>query len=448
MPTVALLGTLDTKGDEYAFLKRRIEKAGCDVVLIDAGVRGEPLISPDVTRSAVAAAAGVDLEAMVAAGPLGAVIAAMARGAGEILARMAAQGQVHAVAGMGGSGGTSLVAGAMQALPVGFPKMIVSTMASGDTRAFVGGTDIAMVNSVVDISGLNHVLRRILDNAAAALAGMARANATAQPSRPGGPVIGATMFGVTTPGVTAARRWLEAHGYEVLVFHANGAGGRSMESLMRSGVITGALDVTTTELADELVGGTLSAGPDRLETAGSLGLPQVVSLGALDMANFGPIDTVPERFRRRNLYVHNPAVTLMRTNAEECARLGEVLAEKVNRAKGPTAVFVPLRGISGISVEGGAFHDPVADRALIGSLRATIDPSIEMVEMDTDINDPEFAKAMAECVNRLYHDWQGSGIHQGRGPIEQAIGGNGERRQAGSGLRGLSASDRHAIPSV
>jgi len=425
VPTVALLGTLDTKGEEYAFLKGRVEAAGCDVILIDAGI-GEPLIPPDVSRHEVAAAGGTNVPALLELGSRGNVVAAMARGAGKILTGLVAEARVHGVIGMGGSGGTSLVSGAVQSLPLGIPKVAVSTLAAGDTRAFVGGSDLVMMPAVVDISGVNRISRRILDNAAAAIAGMAIAYAADEAPAADKPVIGATMFGVTSPGVTIARRWLEDHGYEVLVFHATGAGGMAMESLMRAGLITGALDVTTTELVDELVGGTQSAGPRRLETAGALGLPQVVSLGALDMATFGPIDTVPERFRLRNLYVHSPEVTLMRTTPEECARLGEILAGKLNRGTGPRAVFIPGRGISRIAAEGGAFHDPEADRALIGRLKADLDPSIEVVEMDTDINDPKFAIAMAECVDRLYRQWRPTGTHQGRGRVESSLRGTGQ----------------------
>jgi uncharacterized protein (UPF0261 family) len=405
--TIALLGTLDTKGEEYAFLREAVEAAGCDTVLLDGGVIGEPAAAPDVTREEIAAAAGVDLPALIEAGPRSSVVSAMARGAGTILAGMLAEGRIHGVLGMGGSGGTSLVAGAVRDLPIGLPKLIVSTMASGDARPFVGGSDVTMMHSVVDIAGLNGVLRRILRNAAAAAAGMARTYQDRDLSPSGRPVIGATMFGVTTAAVTTARRRLEELGYEVLVFHATGAGGMSMEALMREGYITGALDVTTTELADELIGGVLSAGPERLETAGSLGLPQVVSLGSLDIANWGPIDTVPDRFRDRNLYEHNPAITLMRTSPEECGRLGEMMAAKLNRAEGPLTVFIPLRGTSAIAVAGGPFHDPEADEALIGKLKANLDPAIEVVEMDTHINDPVFATAMADTLDRHYRAWDG-----------------------------------------
>ncbi len=402
---MVLVGTLDTKGVEYGYLRERIRRAGCEVVLVDAGVIGEPAITPDVDRTEVAAAAGRDLAELAAAGDRGAAVRVMADGAAEILRKMWVSGALHGALGMGGSGGSSLAGKALQALPVGVPKMLVSTMASSDVRAYVGGSDVTLMYSVVDIAGLNRILERILDNAAAAIAGMAIGYASAGVVESEKPVIGATMFGVTTDAVTTARGWLEDHGYEVLVFHATGAGGMSMEALMRSGHITGALDVTTTELADEVVGGILSAGPERLETAGALGLPQVVSLGSLDIANFGPIDAVPQRYRHRNLYEHNTAITLMRTTPEECSRIGEIMAAKLNAATGPLTVFIPLRGTSSIATEGGIFWDPAADEALIGKLKANLDRTVDVVEMDTHINDPVFATAMAERLDVHYRDW-------------------------------------------
>jgi uncharacterized protein (UPF0261 family) len=276
---------------------------------------------------------------------------------------------------------------------------MVSTLASGDTRPYVGAVDVTMMYSVVDIAGINRISERILTNAAAAIAGMAQAYAAFQPAPATKPLIGATMFGVTTPCVTEARKYLEDRGYEVLVFHATGTGGRSMETLVKGGFIAGVLDSTTTELADELVGGVLSAGPDRLEAAGNLGIPQVVSLGALDMVNFGPIDTVPEKFRQRRLYQHNPTVTLMRTTPEECAELGPIIARKLNAAKGPVALFIPLRGVSMIATQGGAFYDPDADRALIDNLKAGLQSNVEVHELDMDINDPRFAQAMASRLD-------------------------------------------------
>jgi uncharacterized protein (UPF0261 family) len=287
----------------------------------------------------------------------------------------------------------------MRVLPVGVPKLIVSTLASGDTRPYVGAADVTMTYSVVDISGLNRISERILSNAAGAIAGMAKMG-VAQ-SDGGRPLIGATMFGVTTPAVTRARERLEELGYEVLVFHATGTGGQSMEALVRGGFLAGVLDLTTTELADDLVGGVLSAGADRLEAAGELGLPQVVSVGALDMVNFGPRESVPEQFEGRNLYVHNATVTLMRTTPEECAELGRRIARKLSAATGPTALFVPLKGVSMIATEGGPFYDRDADEALFAALREGLGENVELHELDLDVNDPAFADAMADRLHEL-----------------------------------------------
>ena len=400
MATVVLVGTLDTKGLEYDFLRERLRAHGIETVLVDAGVLGDPRVKPDVGREEVARAAGADVDALAAADDRGAAVETMARGAAAIVTALHAEGRLDGVLALGGSGGTAVATEAMRALPVGVPKLMVSTMASGDTRPYVGASDVTMTYSVVDISGINAVSARILANAAAAMAGMAAAEPPAAAG--GGPLVGATMFGVTTPCVTAARERLEELGYEVLVFHATGTGGQSMEALMRSGFITASLDVTTTELADDLVGGVLSAGPDRLEAAGELGLPQVVSVGALDMVNFGPMDTVPAEFRSRNLYKHNPTVTLMRTTPAECAELGRRIARKLNAARGPVTLFLPLRGVSLIDTEGQVFWDPEADRALFDALRETLDPSVDVRELDTDVNDPAFAWAMADTLHEHY----------------------------------------------
>ena len=397
MATVVLLGTLDTKGREYDYLRDRLRAEGVDVVLVDAGVF-EPLARADVPREEVAAAAGADVAALADAGDRGAAVDTMGRGAAEIVSRLHEQGRLDGILAVGGSGNSSIAAQAMRVLPVGVPKLIVSTLASGDTRPYVGATDVSMTYSVVDISGLNRISERILANAAGAIAGMAKVHVE---ERPGKPLVGATMFGVTTPCVTRARERLEELGYEVLVFHATGTGGQSMEALARGGFLAGVLDITTTELADDLVGGVLSAGPDRLQAAGELGLPQVVSLGALDMVNFGPRETVPEQFEGRNLYVHNPTVTLMRTTPEECAELGRRIARKLSAAKGPTALFVPLRGVSMIATEGGPFHDPAADEALFGALRENLGESVELHELDLDVNDPAFAEAMADRLHGM-----------------------------------------------
>jgi len=404
MATVVLLGTLDTKGEEYEFLRRRVREEGVDVLLVDTGSLGRPLAEPDISRGEVAEAAGADAEELAESGDRGAAVEAMARGAAEVVKRLYAEGRLDAVLALGGSGGTAIATHAMRELPVGVPKLVVSTMASGDTRPYVGAVDVTLMYSVVDIAGLNPISERILGNAAAAAAGMAKAQGPQAEAEK--PLVGATMFGVTTPAVTEARKRLEELGYEVLVFHATGTGGQSMEALMRSGFITASFDLTTTELADELVGGVLSAGPERLEAAGELGIPQVVSLGALDMVNFGPFESVPAEFRDRLLYRHNPTVTLMRTTPEECAELGRTVARKLNAASGPVTVFVPLRGVSAIAVEGQPFHDPEADDALIGALRETLDPSVDLRELDLDVNDPAFAEAMADRLHELVQSRQ------------------------------------------
>jgi uncharacterized protein (UPF0261 family) len=397
MATVVLLGTLDTKGTEYGYLRDRLREQGVDVLLVDAGVF-EPLIEADVPREEVAAAAGADVAALAGAGDRGAAVDAMGRGSAEVVRRLHEEGRLDGILTVGGSGNSSIAAQAMRALPVGVPKLLVSTLASGDTRPYVGASDVTMTYSVVDISGLNRISERILTNAAGAIAGMAKVSV---PDGGGRALVGATMFGVTTPAVTRARERLEELGYEVLVFHATGTGGLSMEALAQGGYLAGVLDLTTTELADDLVGGVLSAGPDRLEAVGELGLPQVVSVGALDMVNFGPRETVPPQFEERNLYVHNPTVTLMRTTPEECAELGRRIARKLSAATGPTALFVPLRGVSMIATEGGPFHDPAADEALFAALREGLGPNVEVHELDLDVNDPAFADAMANRLHEL-----------------------------------------------
>ncbi len=398
MPIVALLGTFDTKGREYAFLRDRVQEHGVETLLIDAGINEPVGVEPDVPRSEVAAAGGAKVAQLADAGDRGAAVDAMARGAGVLVASLYREGRLDAIVGLGGSGGSAIATTAMRALPVGVPKLMVSTLASGDTRPYVGAVDVTMMHSVVDISGVNSISAQIMTNAAAAIAGMARAT---PPRIEHGTLVAATMFGVTTPCVTRARERLEALGYEVLVFHATGTGGRAMEALVAGGFFAGVLDVTTTELADELVGGVLSAGPDRLEAAGRHGIAQVVSLGALDMVNFGPRETVPPQFEHRNLYVHNPTVTLMRTTAEECAELGRTIGKKLTAATGPVAVFVPLRGVSMIDVDGQPFRDAEADAALFGGLRDSLDPRIEVHELDLDVNDDRFSDAMADRLHEL-----------------------------------------------
>ena len=398
MPAVVLIGTLDTKGAEYAFVQRVIEGCGCTTLVVDVGIAPAPDYKADIGSDKVAAAGGADVQSLRTGNDRGRAMEVMARGAAETVRELYRAGRLDAVLALGGSGGTSVATAAMRALPVGVPKLMVSTVAAGDVASYVGTSDIMMLYPVIDIAGLNIISERVLSNAAVAVAAMAMAFAAARkgpPIRATRRVLAITMFGVTTPAATVARTWLEGAGYEVLVFHANGAGGRAMEALIRDGFIEGVLDLTTTELADELVGGTLSAGPDRLEAAGALGLPQVVSLGALDMVNFGTIATIPKKFRKRRFYRHNPHVTLMRTTPEECSKLGAMVARKLNRSKGPVTVFVPLRGTSSISAQGSVFHDAAADRALVAGLKANLDPAIACVTSDSAINDKDFALAMA-----------------------------------------------------
>jgi len=402
MPSVVLLGTLDTKGDEYAFVRDRLVAAGLTVVVVDAGVLGSPGLTADISREDVAAAANADLAGLRDAGDRGAAVTAMAAGAAAVVRRLYDEGRCDGALALGGTGGTSIAAEAFRGLPLGVPKVIVSTAAAGDTSAYLRETDLVLMPSVVDVAGVNRLSARILANAAAAVTGMVTAEPVGVADDK--PLLAASMFGVTTPAVDAARARLSDLGYEVLVFHMTGTGGRTLESLASSGQLAGVLDLTTTELADELVGGVFSAGPDRLTAAGRAGIPQVVSVGALDMVNFGARDTVPAEFADRNLFVHNPSVTLMRTTPAECAELGRRLALRLNASTGPVALFLPLRGVSAIAVEGGVFHDPDADAALFGAIRDTVDSAVvDVVEVDAAINDEAFAHAAADQLNAYLH---------------------------------------------
>jgi len=397
LSTVVLVGTLDTKGREYARWRELIEAAGARCTLVDTGILGESEVEPDIDAGAVAWAAGADLEALRSAADRGAAVRTMAAGAATIARRLHAEGQLDAIAALGGSGGTALATEAMRALPFGVPKLMVSTIAGGDVSAYVQGADITMSYPVVDVVGDNRVVEAVLRNAAGAIVGMARAAALAVPAG-ARTVVAATMFGVTTPCVTAARVQLEAAGNEVLTFHATGVGGDSMERLIGDGMVDAVLDVTTTELADALVGGIHPAGPERLRTAGRRGIPQVISVGALDMVNFGPPESVPAHLAGRLTVRHNPMVTLVRTSPEECAELGVRLAERARAATGPVSVHLPLRGVSALSVAGGPFHDPVADAALFDAVRAGCAEDVELVEHDCDINQPAFARALADAL--------------------------------------------------
>ncbi len=397
---ILLVGTLDTKGEEFQFIKERIEEGGAETIVMDCGIKGKPPISPDITSAEVAKEGGEALEQLIQADDRGKAIDVMMSGAARLALKFFESGDISGVLSLGGSAGTTIGTQAMQALPVGVPKVMVSTLASGDTRPFVGVKDITMVHSVVDISGINPFSSQILANAAFAILGMVKGEVPEIKEEK--PLIAATMFGLTTPCVTKAREYLEDQGYDVLVFHATGIGGQAMESLIEAGYISGVLDVTTTEWCDELVGGVFSAGPERLEAAAQANIPQVVSTGALDMVNFGGIDTVPEPLKERHLYKHNANITLMRTNTEENKQLGKILSEKVNKAKAPAALFLPLHGVSGIDQEGQPFYGPEEDRALFDSIKQHVtSEAVEVIERNQHINDEEFALAMAQKLVQL-----------------------------------------------
>lgn len=390
---VYLLATLDTKGIEAEFLASQLRQTGVKVCVVDAGCLGQPQTVSDIRREEVFLAAGASLKEMIAKNDRGAAVTTAAEGATAMVRQVWKEGRLEGVIGIGGSAGTAIATAAMRALPVGVPKVMISTIASGQTRPYVADKDIFMLNSIVDIAGINRISRLVFSNAAAAMAGMiAKRPAQSVQDRP---MIGATMFGVTTPCVQYARAKLEAAGYEVLVFHATGVGGQAFESLIREGMFVGVLDITTTELADELVGGALSAGPTRLTAAGEMGIPQVVSVGALDMVNFGPRESVPEKFAARKFYQHNPIVTLMRTTPAENRLLGAEIGQKIAASKGPACVFFPQRGVSAIDREGQPFEDREARQSLLAGIKAQA-PTDKWIELDLHINDQAFAEAAAD----------------------------------------------------
>ena len=398
MKTIAVLGTYDTKGAEHAFVAERVRAAGCRAMLIDAGGFRDPAVRVDVPAERVAESGGASLTALRAAGDRGELVAAMARGAAKVVSELAATGEIHGVISLGGTGGTAIGTAAMRALPLGFPKVMVSTVAGGHVAPYVGVSDVVMFPSIVDVAGLNRISRGVFARAAAAVCAMTKANDPAYVHAEAKPLIVASMFGNTTRCVEHARSVLESDGYEVLVFHATGTGGRTMESIIESGMVQGVLDVTTTEWADELVGGILNAGPTRLEAAARRGVPAVVAPGCLDMVNFGPRESVPAKFAGRRYYQHNPQITLMRTTPEECARLGRILASKVNLSVGPVTVLIPRRAVSVISAEGQPFHDPVADEALFSAILQNLREHVHVVDLDCAINDPPFAEACAGAL--------------------------------------------------
>jgi uncharacterized protein (UPF0261 family) len=399
MKTVYILATLDTKGLEAAFVRDQLARLKVPAKIVDTGCMGAPAVQPDISREEIFHLAGTSLAAMREKNDRGEAVKAAAKGVSILIRDLHARGEVGGVLGLGGSAGTIIGTSAMRPLPIGVPKVMVSTLASGTVRQFVGDKDILMMNSIVDILGINRISRPILTNAARAVAGMVSL-APAPPEGADKSLVAVTMFGVTTKCVMRAKEQLETAGYEVLVFHATGNGGQAMETLISEGLIAGVLDLTTTELADELCGGFLTAGPERLTAAGKAGIPQVVSVGAIDMVNFYAPDSVPAKYKGRKLYSHNPVVTLMRTTPEECARIGADLGKKVAAATGPKAILLPKKGVSAIDAAGQPFDDPEARISLYSAIREHA-KGVEVTELDHHINDPEFADAAARKLLEL-----------------------------------------------
>lgn len=394
--TIAVLGTLDSKGHEHQFVADLIQKIGHTPLLIDVGSGGEPQVTPDLTRFDVAQAAGLNLQPLLARQDRGECVTALSKAASVLLKKLATDGEIHGIISLGGGGGTALGTAAMRALPIGFPKLMVSTLASGNTAHYLGTKDITMMPSIVDVAGLNSISKMIFTRAAHAICGMVEAVIDQTQSKP---LIVASMFGNTTDCINIAKEVLEKAGYEVLVFHATGTGGKTMEVLIETGMVSGILDLTTTEWADELVGGTLSAGPTRLDAMTHAKVPAVLAPGCLDMANFGERQSVPAKFEDRTFYIHNPQVTLMRTNVQECAELGKILAKKANANPAPTVIFNPLKTVSIISAQGQPFHHPAADEALFSAIHKHA--HVEVIDYDEEINSPVFAQAAAQKLLAL-----------------------------------------------
>jgi len=399
LKTVALVGTFDSKGTEYQYIKKLLEKLDLNVFTIHTGVFESSFV-PDIDVTEIAEQVDEDIEKIRERNDRAYATDVLAKGLEILLPKLYAQNLFDGVLSFGGTGGTSLVAPGMRKLPIGIPKLIVSTVASGDTSVYVGTSDIIMMPSIVDVSGLNKISKRIFGNAVSAMAGLL--NYRFETEEDEHPLIATTMFGVTTPAVNYAREYLEKNGYEVLVFHATGVGGQTMESLIADGYFKGVLDLTTTEWADQLVGGILNAGEKRLEAAVDAKVPQVVSLGALDMVNFGPFETVPEQFKERLFYKHNPTVTLMRTTVEENKVLGKIIAEKLNKAQTEIILTIPEKGFSGIDVVDGPFYFPEADLALISSIKEHLNnEKVHVIELNNAINDQEFAEFSAQQLMNL-----------------------------------------------
>ena len=403
MPTAVLLGTLDTKGREYEYVRERLRARGVEVLLVDVGVLGQPAVAPDVTAAEVAAAAGADLAGLrfvrEGSDTRSVALGTLRRGALRVVHELRAQGRCDGILGLGGSGGSALISAVMQALPLGVPKVLVSTMASGDVSAYVGSTDLCLIHSVTDIAGLNRISRPILANAANALAGML--TAPGPETEPDRPAIAVTMLGITTPAALRIADRLQDEGYDVITFHAVGSGGRALEQLLAQGMFVGVIDLTVKELTDERFGGLFRAGHDRLRTAGRTGIPQVIVPGAIEVLNFGPFDSVPAYLAdgSRPLVRHNDQVTAVRLDRAELLEMAEILAERANHAHGRTAVIIPDRGFDSYAQPDGPFWAPEDDSVFIAALDMHL--RTPPIHIDAHINHARFADAAVDALNRL-----------------------------------------------
>jgi uncharacterized protein (UPF0261 family) len=414
MKTIVAAGAFDTKGADYEFLVERLRSCGVNVLTVDFGVLGDPPFVPDVTNVEVARAGGAELGALRESKDKTLAMRAMTEGLPRVLSRLLDERRLDGVCGMGGSGGTTILAAGVRALPIGLPKLLISTVAAGDVSAYVGSTDVTMMHSVVDVAGVNRISRVIYTNAAAAISGMVRA--TRPQSTDDRPLVGASMFGNTTACVDRARASLDGAGWEVLVFHATGTGGKTMQRLATEGLLAGLLDLTTTEFADEVCGGVFSAGPERVNIGAANPIPVVLAPGCVDMCNFGARASVPGKYGSRQLYEWNANVTLMRTNVEENRRVGSLIAETANRCAGPAIVLLPLRGVSMLDSPGGPFWNPDADQACYDAIRSRLKPGIPVIEIDANINDPAFADRATQVFLELSGE---AGVMASRAPGSQ-----------------------------
>jgi len=398
---ILIIATLDTKGPETSYIKDLIETKGHQVLVMDTGILGPPPFQPDLSRDEVAQATGIPIEELIRIKDKGRAIQTMAEGSKKIVQQLYREGKIAGVIGLGGSQGTEIGTSAMRALPLGFPKLMVSTVASGYAQfgTYVGTKDLLMMHSVVDILGLNVFLRTILSNAAGAIMGMVERGAKIE--KPEKKQVGITIYGTTTPGCMVAKAYLESKGFEVVAFHPNGTGGRAMEEMVEEGILNGVLDMTTHELTDELVGGLHRAGPNRLEAAGKRGIPQVVVPGSIDFIVTGPVTSLQPEYRNRNYIAHNPNITLVRTSSEEMKTIGKIMASKLNEASGPTVVMIPLKGFSYPNRKGEALYDEGGNQVFIKTLKENL-RGIKVIEIDAHINDPEFANAAAQTMEKLF----------------------------------------------